>query len=78
MKKNSGLFGRYLSPNITVNTSGMKEYFDLFLSLIMQSKDNLIYFLDKNMKQIALIITLGKQNIACYETTCTGIYIGDK
>lgn len=26
MKKNSGLFGRYLSPNITVNTSGMKDY----------------------------------------------------
>lgn len=32
MKKNSG---RFLSPNITVNTSGMKDYFDLFLSLIM-------------------------------------------
>lgn len=78
MKKNSGLFGRYLNPNITVNTSGMKEYFDLFLSLIMQSKDNLIYFLDKNMKRIALIITLSEQNITCYETTCTGIYIGDK
>lgn len=31
MKKNSG----FLSPNITVNTSGMKDYFDLFLSLIM-------------------------------------------
>lgn len=42
MKKNSGLFGRYLSPNITVNTSGMKDYFDLFLSWIMWSKDNLI------------------------------------
>lgn len=35
MKKNSGLFGRYLSPNITANISGMKDYFDLFLSLIM-------------------------------------------
>lgn len=35
MSKNSGLFGRYLSPNITVNTSGMKDYFDLFLNLIM-------------------------------------------
>lgn len=35
MKKNSGLFGCYLSPNITVNTSGMKDYFDLFLSLII-------------------------------------------
>lgn len=78
MKKNSGLFGRYLNPNITVNTSGKKDYFDLFLSLIMYSKDNLIYFLDKNMKRIALKITLNKQNIACYGTTCTGIYIGDK
>lgn len=35
MKKNSGLFGRYLSPNIIANTSGMKDYFDLSLSLIM-------------------------------------------
>ncbi len=35
MNKNSGLFGRYLSPNIAVNTSSMKDYFDLFLSLIM-------------------------------------------
>lgn len=35
MKKNSGLFGHYLNPNIIVNTSGMKDYFDLFLSLIM-------------------------------------------
>lgn len=35
MKKTSGLLGHYLSPNITVNTSGMKDYFDLFLNLIM-------------------------------------------
>ena len=35
MKKNSGLFGRYLSPNITVKPSSMKDYFDLFLNLIM-------------------------------------------
>lgn len=35
MKKNSDLFGRYLSPKITVNTSGVKDYFDLLLSLII-------------------------------------------
>lgn len=63
MKKNSGLFGRYLSPNITVNTSDMKDYFDLFLSWIMWSKDNLIslsslYELTKFLNNSSLLYLL--------------------
>ena len=50
-----------------------------YLKRILQKRQKTSkYFLDKNMKRIALIITLSKQNIACYGTTCTGIYIGDK
>lgn len=44
MKKNSSLFGRYLSPNIIVNTSGIKDYFDFFLELdyVVQGQSHLI------------------------------------